>query len=111
MGADDNRSAPWALLSLSELGVQAYIFSRLGFLLARADQIAGALFAAEDGPDGPTLLQHQLLTAIDGLPSPAQTALARAIGLDTSTVALMVGNLLTAGAVKRETSAEDRRRK
>jgi DNA-binding MarR family transcriptional regulator len=91
-------------------GSLTYLYSRIGFLLQRADQVATALFAAHARAGCATLPQVQLLLLADALGPSDQAQLARAAAFDTSTTALVVRNLLARGWISRAAHPEDRRR-
>lgn len=80
-----------------------------GFLLNRIDQIANALYGAlSEG--GETLAQAEMMLAIAARPGSDQVGLARACGIDTSTTAIILGNLEMTGRVARAQDERDRRR-
>lgn len=80
-----------------------------GFLLNRIDQIANALYGAlSEG--GETLAQAEMMLAIAARPGSDQVGLARACGIDTSTTAIILGNLEMTGLVARAQDERDRRR-
>lgn len=80
-----------------------------GFLLARIDQIANALYGALT-QDGETLAQAEMLLAIAAEDARDQVGLARACGIDTSTTAIILDNLEQTGLVTRVQDRGDRRR-
>lgn len=80
-----------------------------GFLLARIDQIANALYGAL-AREGETLAQAEMLLAIAGGEVRDQVGLARASGIDTSTTAIILDNLQLTGLVTRVQDKDDRRR-
>ncbi|WP_160736184.1 MarR family winged helix-turn-helix transcriptional regulator [Altericroceibacterium endophyticum] len=79
-----------------------------GFLLARIDQIATALFNEADCEA--TLPQSEFLLLIDRLGPSPQVTLGRAAGVDKSTTAYICDNLVARGWVERRPCREDRRR-
>jgi len=79
-----------------------------GFLLNRIDQIANSFYARSAG--GETLAQAEMLLAVAALPGSDQVGLARACGIDTSTTAIILGNLEASGLVTRAQDEHDRRR-
>lgn len=79
-----------------------------GFLLARIDQIADALYASHGA--GETLAQAEMLLAIAVSVHGDQISLARACGIDTSTTAIILDNLQSAGLIARVQDQHDRRR-
>lgn len=80
-----------------------------GFLLSRLDQIANALYGALT-TGGETLAQAEILLAIEAMDASDQVGLARACGIDTSTTAVILDNLVATGLVAREQDPHDRRR-
>jgi DNA-binding MarR family transcriptional regulator len=87
------------------------LYSRPGFLLRRAHQIAVGIFVEECAAFGLTPPQHSVLIAIGHCPGLDQAALARAIGFDRATVGQVLGGLESRGLVRRESSPTDKRRK
>jgi DNA-binding MarR family transcriptional regulator len=87
------------------------LYSRPGFLLRRAHQIAVGIFVEECAAFGLTPPQHSMLIAIGHCPGLDQAALARAIGFDRATVGQVLGGLEARGLVRRESSPTDKRRK
>ena len=79
-----------------------------GFLLARINQIYAALTAGMGGGETPTQAEALLLLGAAGRRD--QVSLARALGVDTSTMALVLTNLEARGVIAREADPEDRRR-
>ncbi|WP_162184702.1 MarR family winged helix-turn-helix transcriptional regulator [Sphingomonas hengshuiensis] len=86
----------------------AVLFRKPGFLLARIDQIATALYARRQPMT--TLAQSELLLLLGQHGAMPQITLARAAGMDKSTVGLVLDNLEARGWIARATCAEDRRR-
>ena len=80
-----------------------------GHYIRRLQQIAVAIFLQETGKHGITPVQYAALHKIGIAPGIDQRTLARAIGLDTSTVAGVVDRLEARGLVQRSASPEDRR--
>jgi len=80
-----------------------------GFLLARIDQIANALYGGL-AQGGETLAQAEILVAIAHGDARDQVGLARASGIDTSTTAIIIDNLELTGLVSRVQDKGDRRR-
>jgi len=92
--------------------LMATFINKPGFLLARIDQIANAVYAGLG--DGETLAQAELLATLQahgaaGDPTD-QIGLARACGIDTSTTATILDNLEMTGLVARQEDEKDRRR-
>ena len=87
------------------------LYTRPGFLLRRAHQIAVGLFIEECARYGLTPPQHSALTVIERRPGIDQAALARTIGFDRATMGQVVEGLEKRGFVVREGSAADKRRK
>ena len=80
-----------------------------GHYIRRLQQIAVAIFLQETGKHGITPVQYAALHKIGIAPGIDQRTLARAIGLDTSTVAGVVDRLEARGLMQRSASPEDRR--
>jgi DNA-binding MarR family transcriptional regulator len=80
-----------------------------GFLLARIDQIANALYGTLS-QGGETLAQAEILLAIEAGESSDQVGLARACGIDTSTTAIILDNLQLTALITRVQDQRDRRR-
>jgi len=80
-----------------------------GHYIRRLQQIAVAIFLQETGRHGVTPVQYAALHKIGIAPGIDQRTLARAIGLDTSTVAGVVDRLEARGLMQRSASPEDRR--
>jgi MarR family transcriptional regulator, temperature-dependent positive regulator of motility len=80
-------------------------------LLHQALQFALDVYATEGEGVGAPLTQRQfaVLAAVEAHPSPTQTDLVRATGVDRSTLADMIARLLTRGLLQRERSAMDAR--
>ena len=80
-----------------------------GHYIRRMQQIAVAIFLQETEEHGVTPVQYAALQGVANTPEIDQRSLARAIGLDTSTVAGVIDRLEARGLMLREASAEDRR--
>jgi MarR family transcriptional regulator, organic hydroperoxide resistance regulator len=83
-----------------------------GFLLAKAHQIAGRVFARllkEEGDARINPAQGRILFALWRSGDMGISALSRATSLEPSTLTSMLDRLEAAGLVRRESSAEDRR--
>ena len=80
-----------------------------GHYIRRLHQISVAIFLQETEPHGVTPVQYAALQTVNNQPGVDQRTLARAIGLDTSTVAGVVDRLESRGLLLRNASAEDRR--
>ena len=80
-----------------------------GHYIRRLQQIAVAIFLQETEAHGVTPIQYAALQAVHTAPGIDQRTLARAIGLDTSTVAGVVDRLEARGLMQRSASPEDRR--
>ena len=91
------------------LPILTYLYSRVPFLLQRADQITSALFAAENGREHVTQHQFQILYILSQTGPLTQAGLARFSGADTSTVSLVTKNLVKAGYISRTGDPADRR--
>jgi DNA-binding MarR family transcriptional regulator len=89
----------------------APLYERPGFRIRRAHQIATALFEAEVEGLGITNTQFGLLFILSRRPGIDQIGLAKLIGLDRSTTAMVVRILEAGGHVERRGDPQDRRRK
>lgn len=89
--------------------VMRIFLNKPGFLLNRIDQIANVIYASCSA-DGETLAQAEMLLAIAEGDRTEQVGLARICGIDTSTAAVIIGNLEVTGLIKREQDLLDRRR-
>lgn len=78
-------------------------------LLHRAQQLASDRFSVLVGENGITFRQYVILTAIAEAPGSSQAELARATGVDRSTLADLVQRLERRGMVERGEVAEDAR--
>jgi DNA-binding MarR family transcriptional regulator len=87
------------------------LYSRPGFLLRRAHQIAVGIFVQECAAFGLTPPQHSALIAVGHRPGLDQAGLARALGFDRATIGQVVEGLDARGLLRRKASAADRRRK
>lgn len=85
------------------------LYAHPGFLLRRAHQIAASSFVREcQGQITPP--QFSALTLVASAPGIDTMDVSRAIGLDRTTSALVVGNLVKSGWVARSPDPVDRRR-
>jgi DNA-binding MarR family transcriptional regulator len=80
-----------------------------GHYIRRLQQIAVAIFLQETQTHGVTPVQYAALHQVGATPGVDQRTLARAIGLDTSTVAGVVDRLEGRGLMQRSASADDKR--
>src|ERR1044072_4014144 len=80
-----------------------------GHYIRRLQQIAVAIFLQETEAPGVTPIQYAALQAVQTAPGIDQRTLARAIGLDTSTIAGVVGRLEARGLMQRKVSPDDKR--
>jgi MarR family transcriptional regulator, lower aerobic nicotinate degradation pathway regulator len=89
------------------------LYQRPGFLIRRANQIAVSIFLAEMDKVAPglTSTQYGALVVLNTRGAITQTQLARLVGIDRSTTALVVGKLEENGYIRRTTAADDKRRK
>lgn len=88
----------------------ADVYGRPGFMIRRAHQIAEALFAEECIAFNLTTTQHGVLRVVSRMPGIDQTAIGRLLGLDKSTVALVVRNLAKRNLLMRLPDEGDFRR-
>ena len=80
-----------------------------GHYIRRLQQIAVAIFLQETERHGVTPVQYAALHKVGITPGIDQRTLARAIGLDTSTIAGVIDRLEARGLMQRSASPEDRR--
>jgi DNA-binding MarR family transcriptional regulator len=80
-----------------------------GHHIRRLHQIAVAIFLQEAGSTGVTPVQYAILQTAANQPGIDQRTLARAVGLDTSTVAGVVDRLEARALLRRSHSPDDRR--
>lgn len=86
------------------------LWNRPGFMIRRAHQIAQTLFLADTGELRITSTQYGVLRILQAHPGLDQIGVARLLGQDRSTAALVINNLMNDGFVVRERSGVDRRR-
>lgn len=86
----------------------AHFLNRPGFLLARVDQIATAIYAGF--ADGETLAQAELLLLLDATGAVPQIGLAQAAGIDKSTAGYILDNLQARDWIARIPCEADRRK-
>ncbi len=101
---------PDAQAALPEASPEIHsLYAHPGFLLRRAHQIAASSFVREcQGQITPP--QFSALTLVASAPGIDTMDVSRAIGLDRTTSALVVGNLVKSGWVARSPDPVDRRR-
>lgn len=80
-----------------------------GHYIRRLQQIAVAVFMEETRDFGVTPVQYAALSAVLRQPGVDQRTLARAIGLDTSTIGSVIDRLEGRGLMARSNSPTDRR--
>jgi MarR family transcriptional regulator, lower aerobic nicotinate degradation pathway regulator len=80
-----------------------------GHHIRRLHQIAVAIFLQECEATGITPVQYGALQTVANQPGIDQRSLARAVGLDTSTIAGVVDRLESRGLMARQASPADRR--
>ncbi len=80
-----------------------------GHNIRRLQQIAVAIFLQEAEASGLTPVQFAALQTVANQPAIDQRSLARAAGLDTSTIAGVVDRLEARGLLERQVSPTDRR--
>lgn len=91
--------------------LKAELYRRPGFLMRRAHQITVSLFLMEAAALGVTTTQFGAMVVLRAHRGLDQVGLAKLVGIDRSTAALVVGKLETAGYVASESDPADRRRK
>ena len=87
----------------------AELYARPGFMLRRAHQIAMDLFIQACSPVNITPSQYGVLYIINTVGSVSQIGIARLIGLDRSTTALVVRLLTERGLLEKRQSKDDAR--
>lgn len=87
------------------------LWDRPGFMIRRAHQIAQTLFLEETGELGVTPTQYGILSILAARPGLDQIGVAKLLGQDRSTTAMVLGKLVDDGMVARKLSAFDRRRR
>jgi len=87
------------------------LYSRPGFMVRRAHQIAVSLFLEETRELGITTTQYGILTVLKHHPGIDQASLARLLGLDRSTTGMVLKKLEGNGLVGRGVGRSDRRRR
>ncbi|MGE5147995.1 MAG: MarR family winged helix-turn-helix transcriptional regulator, partial [Candidatus Eiseniibacteriota bacterium] len=87
------------------------LYTRPGFLVRRAHQIAVSLFVEEMGALGVTPTQSGILFVLSARPGLDQISVARLLGLDRSTASMVIAKLVAAGLVARGVGTGDRRRR
>jgi DNA-binding MarR family transcriptional regulator len=86
------------------------LYDRPGFLLRRANQIAVSIFLEESGDLGVTTTQYGAMVVLRARDNLDQISLAKLIGIDRSTAALVINKLEKAGYVARGRDPNDKRR-
>ncbi len=99
------KSETWTVDDLSAL------YKRPGFLVRRAHQITVSLFLEEAAELGATTTQYGVMSILRSRSGIDQIGLAKLVGLDRSTTALVVTKLEADGYVERKTDPVDRRRR
>lgn len=87
------------------------LYSRPGFLIRRAHQIAVSLFIEEMGALGVTPTQSGILFVLSHRGGLDQISVARLLGLDRSTTSMVIAKLVKAGLIVRAVGSGDRRRR
>lgn len=80
-------------MKLDAVNPLADVYDRPGFMIRRAHQIAESIFNNECRASNLTNTQRGVLLAVHRMPGLDQTGISRLMGLDKSTVALVVRNL------------------
>lgn len=91
--------------------VQTDLFSKPGYLLRRAQQIAVAIFMEECRERGVTPVQYAVLRALKTNPGLDQISLAQIVALDRSTLGDVATRLAERGLIHRHPGPQDRRTK
>jgi DNA-binding MarR family transcriptional regulator len=87
------------------------LYSRPGFLIRRANQIAAAVHGEECARWGLTQAQHGALLVAHCCPGIDQTGIGQALGFDRATTGQVLRGLETRGLVERAVSGGDGRRR
>jgi DNA-binding MarR family transcriptional regulator len=87
------------------------LYGRPGFMLRRAHQIAVSVFLEQTSDLRITTTQYGILFLLCHQPGIDQITVAKLLGLDRSTTAMVVKKLETDGLVGRSVGAGDRRRR
>jgi len=85
------------------------LYARPGFMIRRAHQIAQTIFLEENNGITPT--QYGVMRILWARPELDQVSVARLLGQDRSTAALVLKKLTKDGLVERRDATDDRRRK
>lgn len=99
-----------ASLAVPETPALAALYGRPGFKLRRAHQVAVSVFAEECGAFGVTTTQYGILVVLRERPGLDQIGVAKALGLDRSTTAMVVAKLESRALLRRSPSREDGRK-
>ena len=94
---------------MSKVRSMEMIYRRAGFLLRRAHQIADATFRDECAEFNLTPTQYGVLMAAASRPGLKQIEVAKLLGIDRSTTAMVVDRLVRRGFMERGIDARDRR--
>jgi MarR family transcriptional regulator, lower aerobic nicotinate degradation pathway regulator len=86
------------------------LYNRPGFLLRRANQICVSIFLEEAADLGVTTTQFGAMMVLSSRNDLDQIGLAKLLGIDRSTAALVVGKLEKSGYLARGRDSADRRR-
>src|SRR3972149_8899777 len=86
------------------------LYGRPGFLLKRCHQVAAGIFLDECSKFSVTPSQHGCLRALHEYPGIDQIALGRLVGLDRSTVGLVIKTLSERRLIERVIDRADKRR-
>lgn len=102
------RKPNWEDWSVEDLSA---LYKRPGFLVRRAHQITVSLFVEEAAEFGATTTQYGVMSILRSRSGIDQIGLAKLVGLDRSTTALVVTKLEADGYVERKIDPADRRRR
>lgn len=97
-------------LPVPETPALAALYGRPGFKLRRAHQVAVSVFAEECRAVGVTTTQYGILVVLRERPGLDQIGVAKALGLDRSTTAMVVAKLESRAFLRRSPSREDGRK-
>lgn len=86
------------------------LYSRPGFLLKRCHQVSAAIFIEECREFGMTSSQYAALYVLRDYPGIDQIALGRLVGLDRSTIGLVIKLLGERDLIERTVNPHDKRR-
>jgi DNA-binding MarR family transcriptional regulator len=102
---------PAARAAASPAAILDALYTRPGFLIRRANQIAAAVHGEECARWGLTQAQHGALLVAHCCPGIDQTGIGQALGFDRATTGQVLRGLESRGLVERAMSGSDGRRR